>query len=264
MIPMIKWTLWQRRTSTMWWSIGVVGFILLNMLFYPSFKDQAQQLQQSFANLPDTAVQFFGGSTDFFSPVGFLNSQIFFLMLPLLLGVLAIGMGSNLISKEEQELTIESLLSRPISRSKLLLSKASAGVLILFAVTIIGLLATIISAIVVSLDISMWSVMLAGAACFILVLSFGAIAFSISAIGKARGADLGISAFIAIGGYVVSSLAGTVDWLKGPSKIFPFHYYQPQAILENNFNWNNMFYFAGVLILCVVISWLSFRRRDIY
>lgn len=264
MKPIIKWTFWQRRWSTMWWSIGVVGFILLNMLFYPSFKDQAEQLQKSFANLPDTAVQFFGGSTDFFSPVGFLNSQIFFLMLPLLLGVLAIGMGSSLIGKEEKELTIESLLSRPVSRIRLLSAKALAGVIILLVVTAISLLATILSAEIVNLDISMVSVTLAGLACFLLVLSLGAIAFCISAIGKARGADLGITAFIALGGYVISSLSGTVEWLKAPAKVFPFHYYQPEAILEQAFNWANLLYFLGLIVLCGAISWLSFRRRDVY
>lgn len=263
MIPIIKWALWQRRWSTLWWSIGMLFLIFLNMIFYPSFKDDAQQLQKSFENLPDAAVQLFGGSTDFFSPIGFLNSQIFFLTLPLVLSILAIGMGCNLIGKEVKNLTIESLLSRPISRSKLLLGKAIAGTLILSGVTLISLLTTVVTAKIVGLEVGVGLISLATLACFLLVLSFGAIAFTLSCYGKTRNASLGIAAFIAFGGYIIGSLAGTVDWLEVPSKVFPFTYYQPEAILRETFNWINILFFIGVIIGCGVISWLTFRRRDI-
>ncbi len=264
MIPVIKWTLWQRRWSTMWWSIGVVAMIFINMVFYPSFKDQAEQLQKSFDNIPDAALQLLGGSTDFFSAIGFLNSQIFFLSLPLILGILAISLGSSLIGKEEQELTIESLLSRPISRTRLLLAKASAGTIILGAVTCIGLLTTILTALIVDLDVAAKLIVLVTFACFLLVLSFSAIAFLLSSIGRTRGASIGIATFMAFGGYLISSLAGTVDWLKFPAKVFPFHYYQSEAILRETFNWSNLWFFVGIILLCAALSWLAFRRRDIY
>jgi ABC-type transport system involved in multi-copper enzyme maturation permease subunit len=105
--------------------MGVSIFIFINMIFYPTFKDQAAELQKSFESLPDAALQLFGGSSDFFSPVGFLNSQIFFLMLPLLLGILAISLGSSLLAAEERDSTIESLMARPISRTHLLLHKSA-------------------------------------------------------------------------------------------------------------------------------------------
>lgn len=264
MIPIIKWTLWQRRISTMWWAIAVFGLIFVNLIVYPSFKDQADELQKSFENLPDAAVQLFGGSTDFFSPVGYLNSQIFFITLPLTLGILAIVLGHGILGKEEQDLTIESLLSRPVSRMKLLLSKAIAAILILTAVSAVSLITTLVTARIVKLDVSDSLMIVAMAACYLLVLSFGAIAFLFSAIGRARGASIGITTFIALGGYIISSLAGTVDWLKVPAKAFPFHYYQSEAILKETFNWNNLYFFAGVIILCAAFSWLAFRRRDIY
>ena len=263
MIPVIRWTLWQRRWSTMWWSIGAFGLIFLNMIFYPSFRDQAAELQKSFENLPDAAVQLFGGSTDFFSPVGFVNSQIFFLMLPLILGILTIGLGSGLLAREEQDQTIEMLLARPVSRSKLLAAKGIAGVIILTIVTLAGLATTLVTAKIVDLDIATMPLVQVTAVCWLLVLSFGAIAFLLSAIGKTRGASLGIATLVAIGGYLVSSLAGTVDWLKTPSKAFPFNYYESEAILRGNANWNNLIFFAAVVAVGAALSWLVFRRRDI-
>ena len=263
MIPVIRWTIWQRRLSTIWWSIGVFGFIFINMIFYPTFKDQAAELQKSFESLSDTALQFFGGSSDFFSPVGFLNSQIFFLMLPLLLGILAIGLGSSLIAREEQDQTLETLLARPISRSRLLLAKSLAGIIILTIVTLAGLLTTVIIAKIVDITVPVSYMIYATAACYLLVLSFGAIALLITTLGRARGASLGLTALIALGGYIISSLSGTVNWLKGVSRIFPFHYYHSEDILRGHFIWSDILVLAIVVLACGLLGWLSFRRRDI-
>lgn len=263
MKAVIKWTLWGRRWGVVWWSIGVSGFIFLNMIFYPSFRDDAAELQKTFENLPDAAVQLFGGSTDFFSPVGFVNSQIFFMMLPLLLGILAISLGSNLIAREEQDKTIEMLLARPLSRGRLLLAKGLAGMLTLAVVTAVALFTIIVTAKVVNLEVPLSALVKVIFVCFLLVLSFGAVAFLLTAIGKARSASLGLAAVIALGGYFVSSLAGTVHWLAVPSKFFPFHYYQSETILRGTYDWAHALFFIAVIVACSVIAWICFRRRDL-
>lgn len=263
MSPIIKWTLWQRRWSILGWSLGVTGLIFLNLIFYPTFKDQAAELQKSFENLPAAAVQLFGGSTDFFSPVGFLNSQIFFLLLPMLIGILAISIGSSLIAREEQEGTIESLLARPISRVRLLAAKAMTGTLILAGVSVWAFVTTASIGWLVDLGMPVKNIALASLNCFLLVLSFGAVAFLLTAFGKARIASVGVAAALALGGYLVSSLAGTVSWLNGPSKAFAFHYYQSEAILRGTYDWNHVWFFVALVAVCGLLSWLSFRRRDI-
>lgn len=263
MRPIITWTVWQRRWSTMWWSVGVFGFIFLNMVFYPSFKDQAAEFQKSFEKLPDTAVQLFGGSTDFFSPVGFMNSQIFFLMLPLLLGILAISLGSGLVAREEQSRTIEPLLARPLSRAGFLFGKAWAGIAVLGMVSIVSLAAILGIGRAVHIEVPLLNMVVATFVCFLLALSFGAIAFLLAAIGRTRGGSLGIASVMALGGYLISSLAGTVAWLKWPSYIFPFHYYHSEEILRGTFAWQPVVFIVGVTAVCGALSWLTFRRRDL-
>lgn len=263
MKAVFKWTLWQRRWSTMWWSIASFFLIFINMIFYPSFKNQAAELQKSFENLPEATLQFIGGSSDFFSPVGFLNSQIFFLMMPLLLGVLAISLGSSLLAREEQDRTIEALLARPLSRGRLLAAKALSGVVILSCATLVGLLTTLITAKIVNLELGAVPICLAALGCLLLVLSFGAIAFAFTATGKARMAAVGASTTVALGGYIINSLAGTVSWLEMPSKVFPFHYYQPEAILTGAYNWINISFPIGLVLAASLVAWTGFRQRDI-
>lgn len=264
MIAIIKWTIWQRRWSTVWWSIGAFTLIFLTLIFYPSFRNEGEALQKSFEDLPETAVQLFGGSTDFFSPIGYLNSQLYFLMLPLILGILAISLGSNILAREEQDKTIETLLARPISRSRLLMAKSLSAIGVLGIVTLVTLATTLVTAEIVELEVSATRLTLVTFACFMLVLSFGAVAFLFTALGRARVASLGVAIIIALGGYLIDSLAGTVDWLEGPSKFFPFHYYQSELILRGTFDWINILFPTGLILACGLISWLAFRKRDIY
>lgn len=263
MKTILKWTIWQRRWSILWWSLGVCVFIILNLIFYPSIRDQASQLNQSLERLPDAAKSLFSDTSDFLSPVGYLSSQIFYLMLPMLLGILAIGMGSSLIAKEENDGTIELLLSRPISRGRLLASKAMAGILILFFVGLVALVTTVIISSMVHIEVGLGAIALASFMSMVLALLFGAIAFYMTAIGrKGRLASIGVAALIAFGGYIITSLVGLASWLKWPDKFLPYHYYHPGDILNGRFSWWNLLGMVAVVATLGVLSWLAFRRRD--
>jgi ABC-2 type transport system permease protein len=237
--------------------------LFATIIFYPSFRDQAAELQKGFENIPDAALQLLGGSADFFSPVGFLNSQVFFLVLPLLIGILSIGLGSSLLAKEEQDGTIESLLARPVSRTSVLMAKAISAEIIIAMVALVGFVATALLCWFVDIPVRVGSIAATFLACYLLCLTFFYIAFAITAFGKARSASLGMTSLIALGGYIISSLAGTVEWLLIPSKLLPFHYYQSEALLTGQYNWANSLYFIGVILFCWVAAWAIFRQRDL-
>lgn len=258
----LKWELFQRRYSIFWWSLGVAILVAFTLAFYPTIRDQAAELNKSFGNLSGSTSDLFGG-TDFFSPVGYLNSQLIYFTLPLLLIILGVSLGSSLIGREETEGTIEVLLSRPLSRTKLLFSKALSGGLIIFIVTLISSLVTIGMSKLVSIDVPIGNITLACVMCLLLVLTFSSLTFALTATGRGRVAALGISIVYALGGYIISSLAASVHWLKTISVIFPYHYYQTAEILNGTFHWTGAIFFIVFTTVCLTLSWFSFRRRDI-
>lgn len=262
MFAVIKWTLWQRRWSIFWWSLGVVALVGVTLAFYPTIHDQANQLNKSFGGLSKSTLDLFGG-TDFFSPVGYLNSQIIYFTLPLILSILGIGLGSSLVGREETDGSIESLLSRPISRSRLLTAKAFAGILNLLLVTFIGSITTILLASLVNMGVPVGYIVTACGVMFMLVLSFSSVSFLLAATGRGRVAALGVAVGYALGGYIIASLAASVDWLKNPSLIFPYHYYRTADILSGTFNWSAVIFFGFLTIGCGLLAWLSFRGRDL-
>lgn len=262
MFSIFKWTLWQRRWSIFWWCLGIVGLVVVTLAFYPTIHDQASQLNKSFGSLSSSTLALFGG-TDFFSPVGYLNSQLIYLMLPLLLIILGIGLGSNLIGREETNGTIKLLLARHVSRTSLLFAKLLAGTFIVFTVTAIGSAAVICLAKTVHVGVPFLNILAACFACYMLVLTFSTTAFLLAATGRGRAAALGVTVVYALGGYVISSLASTVHWLDGLSMIFPYHYYYSADILRGTFRWSSIAFFAIFTVVCVILSWLSFRQRDL-
>lgn len=259
-----KWTLWQRRTSLFWWMVGTVGFIALSIGFYASFRGQADQLNAALDKIPPAAKSLIsGGNLDFLSPQGFLNARLYYLMLPMILSILAIGLGSSLIAKEEDDGTLELLLSRPISRERLLAGKAWAAFVILSFVGLVALAATIVICKLVKLDEPIQWLILADFMSILLALLFGALAFAVTTIGRAKGAAIGIAVLFALGGYITVSLSENVHWLEWPAKLFPHNYYRTADILAGNFSWQNAAGMIAAILILGLISTFSFRRRDL-
>lgn len=258
-----KWTIWQRRWSVFWWAIGISSLVVLTLVFYPTIRNQTSQLDQSFNQIPDSARALFTDTQDLFSPVGYLSSQLFYLMLPMLLSILAIGLGSSLIAREESDGTLELLLSRPVSRAELLINKTIGGAAILGVVGIVGLMATLLMCKLVKIDVGLFAVTVATLYSVMLAGLFGAIAFFISCLGRAgRLASIGITVLYAIAGYIISSLSSVVSWLDWPARFFPFHYYHPGEILNGHYTWWPLMFFLLISVVLGVLSWLAFRRRD--
>ncbi|HSX18319.1 MAG TPA: ABC transporter permease subunit [Candidatus Saccharimonadales bacterium] len=264
MIPVIKWTLWQRRWFIFWWTFGIAAFMVISLAFYPTFRDQAAQFNQVLAHLSTTAKALFTDTGSFSTPEDFLSGRVFYLMLPLLLSIMSVIVGSSIIAKEEESGTLELLLARPLSRARLIVAKAIAAIIILTSVAIAALVTALLVGHLVHLGVSVINIEVATLFAAILSLLFGAVAFMISSIGRsARAAGAGIAAFIALGSYIIVSLSSVVSWLRWPSKVLPHNYYHPSEILYGNYSWHNAVGLLLATLILGVFAWRVFDRRDL-
>jgi ABC-2 type transport system permease protein len=263
MKTILRWELMRRKMFTLWWTIGVSGLIGLTVLSYIAVKEDAQEFNQAFEGLTDSAGAFFGG-TDFFSPVGYLSSQIYYIMLPLLLIIMVMTLVSSLMAKDENDTTVELTLARPVSRRKLLLAKGLAGLIIVAIVGVLSYLVTYISAQIADIDINQTDLLITHALAFAFSVSFGMIAFTLTAASKVTRKVAGVVAILlSFGGYILSSLAGFVDPLKDLVKAMPYYYYDTAEILSGTVDKGLLIYLAGVLVVTVVVSAIGYSRRDI-
>lgn len=263
MIAMIIWELTRRRTSTLWWAFGIVALVALTILSYSAVKDQASTLDEAFGSL-SSGVSSFVGTGDLFSPEGFLNSNLYYITLPILYIILALNLSSSLLGKEENDTTLELLLSRPISRGKLLAAKSIAGMSILFAVGAAATIAAMLCAKIIDLDIDMGALILTNIVTILFSATFGAISFAMLAASQITRRYATMAATIlSFGGYILTSLAGLVSWLETPAKFLPYHYFDTGKLLEGTLPVALVVYIIGIFAVAKLTSYFGFRRRDI-
>ncbi|HET7320269.1 MAG TPA: ABC transporter permease subunit [Candidatus Saccharimonadales bacterium] len=266
MLPIIKWELSQRKMAILWWSVSAVVLVTVLMLVYPSIRDQAEQLNKVLNQLPSGLRQLKTGGTnvDVASPVGYLNSQLYYATLPIVLIILAIQRGSGLIGKDEQDHTIELLLARPVRRSVLLLGKAISGLLEVLAVTAVVTLAILGLAKLVKMDIGTSRVLITSLYTFAFCASFGAIAFALTAADRlTKRASTAIAILLSFGGYILASLQNLSHYMKTPAKFAPYHYFVPDKTLQGQGVTGLNIYLIGIFIITIVLAYTSFRSRDI-
>jgi ABC-2 type transport system permease protein len=260
----IVWTeLRRRRMYLLWWSIGIILLVGITVLAYGSVRDQAAELNKAFGNL-SSSIGSFVGSSDMFSPVGYMNSQLYYITLPILFILLSVTLASSLLNKEEGHHTLELLLSRPISRTQVLVAKALTAGAVLAILSAVTALTIIACSQAVHIDIPVGNLLLATVGMALFSGAFGAIAFMLFAASTiTRRVALPVAILVSFGGYILSSLGGMVDSLAWAAKLFPYHYYDSSAMLGGHIPRGLVTYLGIIYIVALVIAIAGFRRRDI-
>lgn len=116
-----------RRRSLVIWAGSVAALVVLFAVTYPTIRGQSG-LDRAVAGLPAGVKAAIGlsGSDSVTSPAGYLVSQFFANVFPILVMVFAIGFAARAVAGEEEDHVLEFVLANPISRTRLLLERAAA------------------------------------------------------------------------------------------------------------------------------------------
>ncbi len=267
MITTLLWEIKQRRAAIMWWTIGSVVISVGILALYPAIRDQANQFNDLFNKLPAGLRQLKTGGAAHINvadPVAFLNSQLFYITLPILWIILAINRAGSLMRRDEEDNTIELLLARPISRGHLLVAKAADLLVEFLIIGGVTLLAITLLAPVFGLHIATSRLAIATAYTILFSLSFGYISFALQAASNLTRRVAGVLAVLgSFGGYLIASLSALTNWLEVPAKFAPYHYFAPDKVMLGMGVRGLNLYLAGSFIVMSAVAYLGFRRRDI-
>ena len=263
MMPTYTWELLRRKWFTFWWSVGISALIGVTVAAWLAIKSQAAEFDKTFSAISSSAGSFFCGS-DFFSPIGYLSSQIYYILMPLMVIILAITLASSLMSKDETDATIELTLARPVSRNKVLLGKVLAGLTIVLIVCAVSYVVAAVGVQLVGLHISQKDLLLTHLLSFAFSASFGAITFALIAASRILRPVAAIAATVlSFGGYIISSLSGFVSGLKPFASALPFHYYNTVNLLSGKVSTGLVVYLVIAFVLSGLVMWFGYNRRDI-
>ena len=204
----------DHRRALVGWCLGVAAYVALIASIFPSIEG-SPELDDLIASYPDVLKSLFGleSGASITSGAGYLDAELFGLMLPLLVLVLAIGSGARAIAGEEDAGRLELVLSYPLRRRDAVLAKGAAvavEVLVVCAVAGIVLLAFDP---LVGLDLSTTRLLEAVASLVALGVLHGWLALAVGATVPSRALAIGVPAGLAASAYLVNGLHGLAGWL---------------------------------------------------
>src|SRR5690554_2840104 len=107
------------RKSTFVWALSLAGVSVFLMSMYPALSQEVESFTQLLAGFPEAVIKALGISISTIgSLLGFYAYVFSFIMLAG--AIQAMSLGVSLISKESRDHTADFLLSKPITRTKIM------------------------------------------------------------------------------------------------------------------------------------------------
>jgi len=255
-------TLYDHRLATFFWCIGLFLTLIMYISLYPSVS-HTDDFAKAMASLPESFQTIFGDLSIINTPEGYLQAELFSSVLPLIFVILAISLGSNLIHREEASGTLELLLVRPISRTRIIIEKLVALIIIMILVCLSALVGLLVGQLYVDFPISLANFTSAVFSSLAIGLFFGMISFAITAAKPLKGLAIGLPAALFLLSFIVTGFADSVEFFEAIKYISPFQYYQSIDILREGMRWLDLVILSFSSLFLIFYSLLVFRRRDV-
>jgi ABC-2 type transport system permease protein len=191
---------------------------------------------------------------------------LMFLYFGLMGGIAAALWGSDSISKEERDKTVEFSLVLPVSRSRVITAKALAAVINCIVFVLITWIVSIVGAQSYKPDQSFYNFLsLEMAAMFVIELVFLAIGLLLGCTMKQYKRSGSTAVAIILVTYflsIVSGMKSNLDFLK---YFTPFKYFDAAQIMSSGqLNSTSLVISGGIIIVCLFGAYVFYNKRDLY
>lgn len=244
----------------MWWTVGIVAFTVVNIAFWPSLEGS-----ESLASLQDTSGDLLEafGAQNIATPEGYLDGQMFALMLPLLLSGMAIAMATALTAGDEDAGRLELLHALPVARRTVWLARFGAVLCAVAAVSAVVAAATVLATRLFSLEVSAPRVVAATFGCAALAVFHAAVGYLVAGAGRARAVAVGAAVLVLVAGYVASFVFPLSDALDGAQKASPWYWALGAQPITDGIDPLPVVGLLAVTATLVAVGTLLLERRDL-
>lgn len=247
------------------WSIVLGGLILLMLSMFPQFAEQQQDMEKLLEAYPDSIKKAFGmDELSLGTLIGFYGIEIH-MMTTLLGSIYAAILASSIVAKEENEKTIEFLLSKPVTRTQIVTEKLLAVVVNVLLLNGVSTIASFIGfQFTKDADIPEKTFALLIIGTILLHLTFASISFMLSSMMKKTRNILSISLGIVLIAYFINIVAGISEDLEVLKYVSPFKYVDAANIVNDSaIEPLYIFIMCGVICMSILVSYVVYRKKDI-
>ncbi len=261
-LKLCKFNLLVKRKAIMGWSLCIFSVMTLYMVFFPSIQDVASI---KFEVMPQEVLQFVG-MEDLTSLDNYTNyfGTIYALVL-VAVSIFSATFSAGLITKAEQDKSIEFMNSLPVTRTELFIAKYLTSTIAVGLVLTCAILAVIGCGFLVGGEsFSLMDVVACAKITSFSALLFGAIALSLAGVSSKVG-----TAATASGVVLAAYMLGYLGQLLGEDgellKYFsPFLTLSVEQVLENS---SELYIGLGIYfflyLLALIIGGVLYNRRDL-
>ncbi|HZD78764.1 MAG TPA: ABC transporter permease subunit, partial [Actinomycetota bacterium] len=217
-------TLREQRRALLWWTLGVVGTVLMYAAIWPTIRQNAVDLNRYLDSFPD-AMRNLIGSADFGTPDGYLQSELFSFVAPIVFLVYAIGAGARAIAGEEEAGSLDVLLSTPIRRRRVLVDTFGSMTLALLGLAFLLWASTLLLGRGFDMRADLAHLSAAALSTFLVALVFGSLSLAVGCLTGSRSTAIGVSSGLAVVTFLLNMFGPSVPALDRVRWISPFFYY---------------------------------------
>ena len=266
-IGSIAWRMMSERTrATIYWLIGVSLLMVVMAAFYPSIRDSGQALDEYMNSLPEGMRKAFGLSGESLSsPEGYLVSQLYSNMYPVVLLILGFGMAGWSVAGSEADGTLELTLANPVSRRRVAIERFAGTTVVVALVTFVSTGVLAATAVPIGLDdgVPWWGLWSAALQTLAFVLVISALVFAVGAATASKGAAIAVGSGVAVAGFLIHALAPLAKVMEDLRWGSPWYWLLRENPVVTAPNLLNTVMPLGFTVVFVGLGVLAFDRRDL-
>jgi ABC-2 type transport system permease protein len=250
--------------SLLVWSVIIAVLIIMAASKFSAFAGDPEMLK-ILDSLPPAMLDVFGmRAFNLTTLSGFYG--IMFIYFGLMAAIASAMWGSDIISKEERNKTVEFSLVLPVSRSRVITAKALAALINCIAFVLITWGISVVAVQSFNPDQAFYSYLaLQMRAMFVIEMIFLAIGLMLGCVMKQYKRSASIAVGIILASYFMSIVSGMQEKLDFLKWFTPFKYFDAADLFRSG-SMNNTYLLlsAGIILVCVAVSYLVYNRRDLY
>lgn len=262
-MPVLAKTLRDHRAGIIGWTVAIGLLAVMDLAVFPTVQRMSGQMQEFLKNYPQALRAMFGLGSDFGTGPGYLDSEFFSFLGPLVVLAVGIGFGAGATASEEERGTIDWLLSAPVGRVRVIVEKAFGVLLAVLAASAVLTVVLLIGSPVAGLDLGIASILAAAATLTLLGWAFASVSLMVGAATGRRWAATGAAVALGLGGFLLTSLARIVSGLESWRWLSPFTWYASGDALTGRLHAGYLAALAVTTVVALAVAALAFRRRDL-
>jgi ABC-2 type transport system permease protein len=250
--------------SLLIWSVIIAVLIIMAVSKFSAFAGDPEMLK-ILDSLPPAMLDVFGMRAFNLTTVsGFYG--IMFIYFGLMAAIAAAMWGSDIISKEERNKTVEFSLVLPVSRSRVITAKVLATLINCIAFVLITWGLSVVAVQSFNPDQAFYSYLaLQMRAMFVIELIFLSIGLMLGSVMKQYKRSASIAVGIILATYFMSIVSGMQEKLDFLKWFTPFKYFDAADLFRNgSMNSTYLLISLGIIVVCVAVAYLVYNRRDLY